>query len=665
MALEITKNTEPVIKQRIILLLSKVIKFCPKTGRPVKALKKWIIPFFSVLSLIWILVRVLPKPQRAAYPCMKVAIPMASSLLLYLSSLTVSFMVFKKAFRKMADARFGLAGILLLVGATFALTAMLVNKNDLFAGESLVAEFVDPLGPNVPIGEAKGILPGRVVWMHNPDATNENCVPWNYGDGYFLDKNCDQDLVDEMLISAILEVSGEETEEEAWTSVFKYFNSTHDKGDVAYIAGEKIFIKINAVHAWNTNSDLSIMNDDAYGNVDTSPQLILAVLRQLVLKAGIPEEAIYIGDPFTNVFKHLYEKLAAEFPDIHYLSQGDHENRYQLQFTNSEEIKFSDRGTVLDVESDQYYDCIVNADYVLSLPAMKGHRGGGVTFFAKNHFGSNIQSSAAHMHKGLHKGTSDPLRGEYKEYRVFVDLMSYEHLGGKTLIYIGDFLWGTSMEHDPPVKFLTAPFNNDYTSSLLVSLDPVAIASVGLDIYQEEFKVEDMSVYPPRNTYVRFSAVDDYLHQAASSDWWPDGIIYDPEDDGTAIGSLGVHEHWDNASSKQYSRNLDMGEGIELIYENTQKNTTGIDARIDARNLFTSYLSGENTRLNLVFREAMPEEVSVKIYTVSGQLVQQDVLHYSDPGSPVQMDLDVHQSGYYIVHVHSGHIAASQGFIIP
>ncbi len=71
---------------------------------------------------------------------------------------------------------------------------------------------------------------------------------------------------------------------------------------------------------------------------------------------------------------------------------------------------------------------------------MKGHRGGGVTFFAKNHFGSNTRDGAAHLHKGLHKGTSAPLRGDYNSYRVMVDLMAYEHLGGKTLIFISDLI---------------------------------------------------------------------------------------------------------------------------------------------------------------------------------------------------------------------------------
>ena len=553
----------PLKKSRLI---SGFIKFCPKTGRPVRALKKWAVPFFGLLALIWILVRVIPKPQRAAYPCMKVAFPFATSFLIYMGTLFASAVVFRKAIRKLSGNRFLLAGMLLLAGIGFSILTMVSNKQDAFAGETATYDFEDPLGPNNPIGEAKGILPGRVVWVHNPDATDEDCIPWEYGDGYFLDKNADQDLVDEMLRTAILKVTGETSEEEAWNSVFTYFNIHHGKGDTGYSAGEKIFIKINAVHAWTTNQDLSIKNDGNYGNVDTSPQVILAVLRQLINRAGVPQDAIYIGDPYTQIFKHIHDKLSAEFPGVHYMSKSDHPDREQLQHTNSEEIVYSDRGTVLDKPTDGFFDCIVDADYVLSVPAIKGHRWGGVTFFAKNHFGSNINGGASHLHKGLHRTDYEaPLRDGYREYRVFVDIMGYEHLGGKTLIYIGDFLWGTSYEHDPPVKFRSAPFHDDWSSSVLVSLDPVAVASVALDILQEEFRVEDLTTTPPRYTYVRFGGMDDYLHQAASSDWWPEGITYDPENDGTPIESLGVHEHWNNPSDRQYSRNLGTGDGIELV----------------------------------------------------------------------------------------------------
>ena len=41
--------------------------------------------------------------------------------------------------------------------------------------------------------------------------------------------------------------------------------------------------------------------------------------------------------------------------------------------------------------------------------------------------------------------------------------------------------------------------------------------------------------------------VDDYLHQAADSKNWPDGIIYDPDRSSKPLRSLGVHEHWNNS----------------------------------------------------------------------------------------------------------------------
>ena len=58
----------------------------------------------------------------------------------------------------------------------------------------------------------------------------------------------------------------------------------------------------------------------------------------------------------------------------------------------------------------------------------------------------------------------------------------------------------------------------------------------------------------------------DYLHEAALAHDPPSGTFYDPENDGMAMASLGVHEHWNNPEDKQYSRNLGTGDGIELIF---------------------------------------------------------------------------------------------------
>lgn len=63
------------------------------------------------------------------------------------------------------------------------------------------------------------------------------------------------------------------------------------------------------------------------------------------------------------------------------------------------------------------------------------------------------------------------------------------------------------------------------------------------------------------------SGADDYLHEAAFANNPPSETFYDPEHavNTTRLASLGVHEDWNNAQDKQYSRNLGKREGIELV----------------------------------------------------------------------------------------------------
>ena len=164
-------------------------------------------------------------------------------------------------------------------------------------------------------------------------------------------------------------------------------------------------------------------------------------------------------------------------------------------------------------------------------------------------------------------------RPGYGLYRVQVDIMGHEILGGKNLFYIMDALWGTHHELANPHKWQMAPFNNDWTSSILASFDPVAIESVGYDFVRSEFTserypdgTEGFDFYNGNAVHtIQAEGVCDYLRQAADSSNWPEGIEYDPEDDGTIIGSLGVHEHWNNETDKEYSKNLGTGDGIELV----------------------------------------------------------------------------------------------------
>lgn len=44
----------------------------------------------------------------------------------------------------------------------------------------------------------------------------------------------------------------------------------------------------------------------------------------------------------------------------------------------------------------------------------------------------------------------------------------------------------------------------------------------------------------------------------------PSGTAY-TDSRGHTVSNLGVHEHWNNSTQRQYSRNLGKSEGIELI----------------------------------------------------------------------------------------------------
>ena len=174
-----------------------------------------------------------------------------------------------------------------------------------------------------------------------------------------------------------------------------------------------------------------------------------------------------------------------------------------------------------------------------------------MTLIGKNHFGSvHFPNDGGWVPRILHPHVlrTQPMGS----YNCLVDLMGHRHLGGKTMLYVLDGLYTATHNEGNVYRF--ASFGDDWASSILMSQDPVAIDSVGLDILSNE----------PRATEVRGTA-DNYLHEAAQAGKPPSETVYIPDDDGTPLASLGVHEHWNNATDRQYSRNLGMKEGIELI----------------------------------------------------------------------------------------------------
>jgi hypothetical protein len=153
-------------------------------------------------------------------------------------------------------------------------------------------------------------------------------------------------------------------------------------------------------------------------------------------------------------------------------------------------------------------------------------------------------------------------------------------------------------------------------------LDPVAIESVGLDILQKEFTKEEIDNNrdtPDRYTYVQWDGVDDYLHQAASSEWWPDSITYDPDSSGTPVGSLGVHEHWNNTAEMEYSKNLGTGDGIELV--KLFQIPTGIKGN-KTEFIMEVFPNPVTTTATIRFHLNQSSQVKLDVYSLDGKIIK-------------------------------------------
>lgn len=632
----------------------------PVHDRRIKQLvwRLW-FPLLGMASLFWFLVRVLPKPSRATYPCMKVAFPLASGFVTWLIGLGGSIGAFKLARQHFQRAQYWAMGIFMVAGVGAGYLAMIqmsqTAKSDIRYNYNYPA--------NQPIGKARGIFPGRVAWAWNPAATNENQTGKDDGkigvsetdDYYFLIKNNNQAVIDSMMDDVVRNLTGQPTVAAAWQVLFKFHNQQTLGHDSSYTPGEKIFIKINATsilqgdggQPWHTWEPTQLTKYKPTWMprpdiVETTPQTVLSMLRQLVNQVGVRQQDIYIGDPMKNVYKHLFDYWKAEFPNVNVLGNDIEYHglnlaalgRVPVVKTSSDVLFYSDKGAVMDqAVSDKLYTIHEQASYLINIASLKAHACAGITLCAKNHFGSQARSDASHLHKGLVGEENDrPYRTDYGLYRVQVDLMGHRLLGGNTVLFVVDGLYSAieGWSDAYPIKWHMAPFNNDFTNSIIASLDPVALESVCFDLLRTEYHGPQVEFNRPN-----MAGVDDYLRQAADSSNWPTGVVYDPENDGTPISSLGVYEHWNNPINMQYSRNLGIGEGIELVklfprptsVPNPNASNAGTNFRLKP-----NYPNPFNASTLIAYELEVAAHVTLAVFNIRGERVALLVDDYQPSG---------------------------------
>jgi hypothetical protein len=541
---------------------------------------KLLFYLMGVISTIWFIVRVIPKPSRATYPCMQVAAPFMSGFVVYLLSLGGITLALKKAKKNLFQARYFAAAAFFVVALSGMVFTFIHDVQVSFADTEIPVKLGPDDGPNQPIGKAQGIYPGRVVWVWNPKATNENCTNnFDTQDWYWKPQNIDEKVVGNMFRSSLNKLTGKDKVVDSWGILFNSFNLKKSNRNKGYTKGEKIFIKINqGTSRWLLTPEEkekgyyypTVLKPDearrrkSLAPTETNPYIVIEILRELVNELKINQEDIMVGDPMSDIYGHNYDIWVKEFPKVKYTDKyTDKFGRTMIYPTSNDLIFYSDKS-----QNDKLFDAIENADYLINLAHLKPHSIAGISLTAKNHFGSQSRLTASHLHYSLLARRSIPSNGGYHKYRVLVDLMGSKYLGQNTLIYLVDGLFGGgSDETKGPVKYFMPPFNNDWSNSLFLSQDQVALESVCYDFLRTEWN--GVNKHDASNNSIEigpsWNGVDDYLHQAADSSNWPTGIVYDPDNSGKPLSSLGVHEHWNNPEEKLYSRNLGTGKGIELV----------------------------------------------------------------------------------------------------
>jgi hypothetical protein len=321
-----------------------------------------------------------------------------------------------------------------------------------------------------------GRLNGKVIHIHAPSVTN-----WNFDYTRYYGRTqapstpgVNQAVVDAMVDRGVAALFGLPPDQaaEAWARLIP-----------DYAEGKRVAIKINL----NNSFSCATTDDD----IDAIAQPINAVIRGLKM-LGIGDQDIILYDAIRFFPDRLYQELAYKNVQIHDNGCRGHISTWTSADPNAKVKFFPPTGSLPTVRLS---DTLIGAQYLINMPIMKGHPIAGVTLNFKNHFGSTNNPSGMHAYVST-------AHQRIEQYNALVDLNSNPHIRDKTVLILGDGIYGSRRYQDtPPQPWST--FDNQSPCSLFFATDPVAVDCVMHDL----LKAERGSMQPTAsNAYLRLAS---------------------------------------------------------------------------------------------------------------------------------------------------------------
>ncbi len=308
-------------------------------------------------SLLWFLIRVIPKPSRAAYPCQRAAFPIASAFLIWLTATLFSFKFFQTAgrlFRK----NYALSAIgLLLAGALLlAVSNLLFPARDLaayaFSAHAAAPEMVRDYSADTD----QFIDPRATVSLISAEADDVFAI--------------DKDRVEQMVREAISLAGGLE-------------------GIIS--DGNTVVLKPNMIA---TTFRGAALPTEANGMV--TDWRVVAAVAKMVREINPSGEILVIegtSDPSTAQGYELLKYTREFIPEVDAFlaleeisgDWNDYESDELRSFLLPAETALNPDFVLPDGNSQYYYNKrYFEADVIISLPVLKNHESTGVTGAIKN-----------------------------------------------------------------------------------------------------------------------------------------------------------------------------------------------------------------------------------------------------------------------------------------
>lgn len=304
----------------------------------------------------------------------------------------------------------------------------------------------------------KGYPKAKVVHIHDSEATY-----WDYSTGWYGDF-VRQDSVDGMVDQGLMELTGTPSVAQAWAEILPN-----------YLPGQKIAIKVN------------LNNSRACGDSDNAIDALIEPVNALIgslVQAGVQEQDVWVYDAsrwMPQRFHSRRQHTQATYFDRHGCAD---ETATFNHVHSSLRVSFSPPGMVRD---RWLTDLLYQATYLINMPILKRHSLHPVTLGFKNHFGSLDDLGGAgddNPHPYI-----KPSDSRYSpNFSPLVDINANPNIAGKTVLTVGDGLFGAPSVGAAPIRWDTfggAP------NSLLFSRDPVAIDCVMCDLLGAEWGLDD------------------------------------------------------------------------------------------------------------------------------------------------------------------------------